>query len=180
MVCLPQCYPSANYNIRAHVLPGRWFSFYVMNAQGKAFEWFKNLFCSEMSADAFFEDFMPAAIDRWLHGSSGVTYVPYLMGSRYSQEPLKAEFSGLTPETTREEMLAAMVRGLCEYQQEHLGEIELQILLKNKILVSGGAVNPSLINAKKKWMRNCNYVFETESSLKGAALLGRRHLEFSG
>jgi xylulokinase len=180
MVCLPQCYPSANYNIRTHVLPGRWFSFYVMNAQGKAFEWFKNLFCSEMSADAFFEDFVPAAIDRWLHRASGVTYVPYLMGSRYSQEPLKAEFSGLTQETTREELVAAMARGLCEYQQKHLKEIELQILLKNKILVSGGAVNPSLINAKKEWMRSCDYVFETESSLKGAALLGRRHLELSG
>jgi xylulokinase len=63
MVCLPQCYPSANYNIRTHVLPGRWFSFYVMNAQGKAFEWFKNLFCSEMSAEAFFENFMPSAND---------------------------------------------------------------------------------------------------------------------
>jgi sugar (pentulose or hexulose) kinase len=102
------------------------------------------------------------------------------MGSRYSLEPLKAEFSGLTQETTREEMLAAMTRGLCEYQREHLREIELEISLKNRILVSGGAVNPSLINAKKKWMRNCDYVCETESSLKGAALLGRSHLELSG
>jgi hypothetical protein len=61
-------------------------------------------------------------------------------------------------------MLAAMVRGLCEYQREHLKEIALDVLLKNEILVSGGAVNPSLINAKKKWMRNCEYIFETESS----------------
>lgn len=180
MVCLPKCYPSKNYNIRTHVIPGRWFSFHVMNAQGKAFEWFKNLFCSEMSADAFFKDFMPAAIDRWLTRASGVTYVPYLMGSRYSLEPLKAEFSGLTPETSREELLAAMVRGLCEYQREHLREIALEVFLKNEILVSGGAVNPSLINAKKKWMRDCAYRFETESSLKGAALLGRRYLELSG
>jgi hypothetical protein len=28
-------------------------------------------------------------------------------------------------------------------------------------------------------MRDCNYTFETESSLKGAALLGRRYLELS-
>jgi hypothetical protein len=76
--------------------------------------------------------------------------------------------------------LAAMVRGLCEYQREHLKEISLEVFLKNKILVSGGAVNPSLINAKKKWMRNCDYTFETESSLRGAALLGRRYLELSG
>jgi sugar (pentulose or hexulose) kinase len=180
MVCLPKCYPSKNYNIRAHVIPDRWFSFYVMNAQGKAFEWFKSLFCSEMSAEVFFNDFMPKAIDNWLGKDSGVNYVPYLMGSRYSLEPLKAEFSGLTQETSREEMLAAMVRGLCEYQREHLKEVSLEMFLNSEILVSGGAVNPSLIRAKKKWMRNCDYTFETESSLKGAALLGRRYLELSG
>jgi hypothetical protein len=48
--------------------------------------------------------------------------------------------------------------------------------LKNEILVSGGAVNPSLIRAKKKWMRNCEYTFETESSLKGAAMLGQEYI----
>ena len=179
MVCLPKCYPSKNYNIRTHVIPDRWFSFYVMNAQGKAFEWFHGLFCSEMSADAFFGDFMPAAIDKWLNKDSGVTYVPYLMGSRYSLEPLKVAFSGLTQETSREELLAAMVRGLCEYQKENLIEISSQMPLKEQILVSGGAVNPALIQAKKKWMRDGEYIFETESSMKGAAMLGRMHLERS-
>ena len=176
MVCLPRCFASAHYNIRTHVIPDRWFSFFVMNAQGKAFEWFKGLFCSEMSRDEFFDDFMPTAIDRWLERDSGVSYVPYLMGSRYSLDPLKAEFKGLTEETSREELLAAMVRGLCEYQREHLKEIALEMPLKNEILVSGGAVNSDLIRAKTKWMRNCGYRFETESSLRGAALLGRKFL----
>jgi sugar (pentulose or hexulose) kinase len=177
MVCLPKCYPSKKHNIRTHVIPDRWFSFYVMNAQGKAFEWFKRLFCSEMSAEEFFDNFMPQAIDNWLGKDSGVSYVPYLMGSRYSLEPLKAKFSGLTQETSREEMLAAVVRGLCEYQREHLKEVSLEMSLNHEILVSGGAINPSLIRAKKKWMRNCDYVFETESSLKGAAMLGQKYLE---
>ncbi len=177
MVCLPKCYPSTNYNIRTHVIPDRWFSFYVMNAQGKAFEWFHGLFCSEMSTDEFFYDFMPAAIDNWLNKVSGVIYVPYLMGSRYSLEPLKAAFSGLTQETSREELLAAMVRGLCQYQQENLKEISIEMSLKGEILVSGGAVNPSLIRAKKKWMRDCDYTLETESSMKGAAMLGQKFLE---
>lgn len=177
MVCLPRCYPSKNYNIRTHVIPDRWFSFYVMNAQGKAFEWFKSLFCSEMSEEAFFNDFMPASINRWLNQDSGVTYVPYLMGSRYSLEPLKAKFLGLTHETSREELMAAMVRGLCEYQRENLQEISIEMPLKGEILVSGGAVNPSLIRAKKRWMRDCDYTFETESSLKGAAMLGQRYLK---
>ncbi len=179
MVCLASCYPSRKYNIRTHVLPRRWFSFYVMNAGGKALEWFKNLFCSEMAEEKYYSDFIPQAIDSWLDRDSGVTYVPYLMGSRYSLEPLKAEFRGLTQETSREEMLAALVRGLCQYQRENLKEVYIEMPLADEILVSGGAVNEALIRAKTRWMRNCSYRFETESSLKGAALLGRKYLKES-
>jgi xylulokinase len=180
MTCLSKCFPSRTYNIRTHILPERWFSFFVMNAGGKAFEWFKGVFCSEMTDQAFFEDFMPRAIDTWLEKDSGILYVPYLMGSRYSLEPLKAEYRGLTPETTRAELLAAMVRGLCEYQQNHLKEIPQEMPLKDEIIVSGGAVNQALIRAKTKWLRNCKYRFETESSLKGAALLGNEYARQGG
>ena len=176
MVCLPKCFPSRKYNIRTHVLPQRWFSFYVMNAGGKALEWFKSLFCSEMTDEKFYKDFMPRAIDLWLDRESGVTYIPYLMGSRYSLEPLKAEFRGLTQETSREELLAALVRGLYAYQRENLKEVSIEMPLADEILISGGAVNEALIRAKTRWMRNCSYRFETESSLKGAAMLGRKYL----
>ncbi len=128
-------------------------------------------------SDTFYGDFMPGAVDGWLERESGVTYIPYLMGSRYSLDPLRAEFLGLTQETSREEMLAALVRGLCLYQREHLKEIALEIPLKDEIRVTGGALNPSLIRAKARWMHACRYVFEEQSSLKGAALLGTKHLQ---
>ena len=176
LVCLPKCYPSRNYNIRCHAVAGRWLTLYVMNALGVAYEWFRKLFCSEMSSDAFYVSFMPEAVDGWLERESGVTYIPYLMGSRYSLENLRAEFLGLTQETSREEMLAALVRGLCLYQREHLKEIALEVPMKDEIRVTGGALNPSLIRAKAKWMHDSQYVFEEQSSLKGAALLGRKYL----
>lgn len=177
LVCLPKCYPSRNYNIRCHVVPDRWLTLYVMNALGVAYEWFRALFCSEMSEERFYTKFIPEAVDKWLERESGVTYIPYLMGSRYSQEPLKAEFLGMTRETSKSELLAAMVKGLCNYQREHLKDISLEIPLANEIHVTGGAVNPALIRAKNKWMRDCNYVFEEQSSMKGAALLGVKHLK---
>jgi len=177
MICLSKCFGSRNYNIRTHVIPERWFSFYVMNAGGKAFEWFKHIFCREMSEEEFFTDFISRSIDEWLHRESGVTYVPFLMGSRYSLAPLKAEFRGLTQETSREELLAALVRGLCQYQRENLKEVALEMPLAEEILVSGGAVSEALIRAKTKWMRSCSYRFETESSLKGAAMLGQKYLK---
>ncbi len=172
MVCLDRCYPSTRYNIRAHVLAGRWITLYVMNAEGKAFEWFHSVFCSEMSALEYYTGFMPHAVEQWLERESSVTYTPYLMGSRYSLAPLKAEFLGMTQETTREELMAAMVKGLAEYQREHLKEISLVQAIKPVVRVTGGAVNPVLIEAKKKWMLGgAEYVFEEQSSMKGAAML---------
>jgi xylulokinase len=177
LVCLPRCLPSTRYNIRAHVFPGRWLTLYVMNAGGKALEWFRTLFCREIDADSFYCDFLPGAIDAWLDRESGVVYIPYLMGSRYTQEPLRAEFRGLTHETSREEMLAALVRGLCEYQREHLRDVAMDVPLGEVIHVTGGAAGDAVIRAKRKWMRDCAYIPEEESSMKGAAMLGKKYLE---
>jgi sugar (pentulose or hexulose) kinase len=180
LICLPKCLASRNYNVRAHVIPDRWLTLYVMNAGGIAMEWFRGLFCMEMDADRFYSDFLPNAIDQWLERESGVSYMPYLMGSRYSQKPLKAAFQGLTPETTREELLAALIKGLCQYQREHLRDVGIQVPLKRAIHITGGAVNPAIILAKKKWMRNCKYIHREESSMRGAALLGIKYLKGNG
>jgi sugar (pentulose or hexulose) kinase len=177
LVCLDRCLPSADYNIRAHVLADRWLTLHVMNAGGKALDWFRELFCSELNAEEFYDGFLPKAIESRLQRESGVTYVPYLMGSRYSLEPLRAQLLGLTQQTTREEILAAIVRGLCEYQKAHLDDIEKSVSLQNIIHVTGGATNSALIRAKSKWMRDCEYIHNEQSSMKGAALLGQKYLE---
>lgn len=177
LVCLDRCLPSIDYNIRAHVLADRWLTLHVMNAGGKALDWFRELFCSELNVEEFYDKFLPSAIENWLQKESGVTYVPYLMGSRYSLEPLKAQLSGLTQQTTREEILAAIIRGLCQYQKAHLDDIGKNVSLQNVIHVTGGATNPALIRAKSKWMRDCEYVYDQQSSMKGAAILGRKYIE---
>ncbi|MBW7988691.1 MAG: hypothetical protein FVQ84_01535 [Planctomycetes bacterium] len=177
LVCLDKCLASANYNIRAHVLKDRWLTLHVMNAGGKALDWYKSLFCSELSAEEFYNSFLPQAVENCLDCESGVTYVPYLMGSRYSLEPLKAQLLRLTQQTTREEILAAIVRGLCEYQKAHLEEIGKKIPLSDVIHVTGGATNPALMQAKSKWMRDSEYIHNEQSSMKGAAMLGQKYLD---
>jgi xylulokinase len=177
LVCLPKCYPSKEYNIRAHVIPNRWLTLYVMNAGGEAFEWFRGVFCSEMEAKEFYDSFIPQSIDIWLEKESLVRYSPFLMGSRYSLDPLRAAFNGMTRETAREELLTAMVRGLCEYQRMHLKEIALEVPLKDTIYVTGRAASKAIIKAKEKWMRPCRYKRVEQSSMKGAALLGVKHLQ---
>ena len=84
----------------------------------------------------------------------------------------------MTQTTTREELMAAMVKGLATYQREHLKEISLVQPIKPVVHVTGGAVNPSLINAKKKWMiGDVEYVFEEQSSMKGAAMLALKNIQ---
>jgi len=180
LVCLDKCLVSANYNIRAHVLGDRWLSLHVMNAGGKALEWFRELFCSELDAEQFYDQFLPQAVETWLDRQSGVTYTPYLMGSRYSIEPLKAQLSQLTQQTTRQEILAAIVRGLCEYQKAHLDEVGTKTPLQDVIHVTGGATNPAVIRAKSKWMRDCKYIYSEQSSMRGAAMLGQKFMADQG
>ncbi len=176
LVCLPRCLSSRNYNVRNHVIPERWLTLYVMNAGGIAFEWFRTLYCREMEPEEFYKTFVPKAIESWLDREFQARYVPFLMGSRYSQEALTATFAGLTRDTTREEMLAALVRGLCEYQREHLKEVAVDVPLSEKIYISGGAASPEVIRAKRLWMRDCEYDYHDQSSMMGAAMLGRQHL----
>lgn len=176
LVCLDRCIPSTRYNIRAHVVPDRWLTLYVMNAGGKAYQWFHDLVCSEMSMQSFFDEFVPRALNQWLNKESSVKYIPYLMGSRYSLEPLRAGFVGLTHETSREEMLAALVRGLCDYQREHLRDIALELPLNERTYVTGGAVNDAIISAKEQWTRHSEYVSVEQSSMAGAARLAFRYL----
>lgn len=177
LICLPKCLSSRNYNVRTHVVADRWLTLYVMNAGGIAFEWFRRLYCSEMTAERFYGEFAPRALEAWVDREFQATYVPFLMGSRYSQGQLTAAFSNLTADTTREELFAALVKGLCAYQREHLKEVALDVPLSNTIHITGGAASPEVIRAKRKWMHDCVYEFRDQSSMKGAAMLGRMYLD---
>ncbi len=171
LICLPECSPSPHYNIRAHVIPHKWLTLHVMNAGGKAYEWFKSLCCSEMSNNYFFNYFLPDAIDEWIEQEMSVEYVPHLMGSRYSLDPLKAEFKGMTVESSRSQLVTAMVKGLCEYQKSHVEDIASRMTLADKMYITGGVVSDAPLKAKKKWFWEKEYVFVDQSSMRGAAML---------
>lgn len=177
LVCLPRCIDSTQYNVRAHVIPNRWLTLHVMNAGGIAYEWFRGLFCRDLSEKQFYREFVPESIERWIPRESPVSYEPYLMGSRYTLEPLKAAFTGLSRTTDRDEMLAAMVASLCRYQKGHLEAIERDVPLRNPVYLTGGANTPSVVHAKEKWMRECKYEYRDQSSVKGAAMMGFRYID---
>jgi sugar (pentulose or hexulose) kinase len=142
-----------------------------MNAGGIALDWFRSVYCSEMQLDAFFTRFVSQALEKWIDRELGVRYIPFLIGARYSLENLTAEFQGMTHETTREEMLCALVKWLYAYQREHLKNIAIEVPLSNKIHITGGATRPEMIHAKKRWLRACRYDYYEQSSMEGVAML---------
>ena len=70
-----------------------------------------------------------------------------------------------------------MVRSLCEYQKGHIDTIAQEVPLSDTIHVTGGANMPAVVEAKKRWMRDCVYETKEQSSVKGAALMGYVNLD---
>jgi xylulokinase len=180
-VCLDHPVGSPNYNIRCHVLPGRWMTFFVLNTGGKALEWFHSVFCRDMSKSEFYERFVPETITDYLsqghlNEDALPEYTPYLQGSRYSLESLTAAFSNVTLETDRRQMLLGLLRGNLQYVGGHLKEVSRFIELKQPIITTGGGAKIRGIDLlKKRWLAASEYRYQDQSSLLGAAMLGKMY-----
>jgi sugar (pentulose or hexulose) kinase len=181
MVCLDSPVRSPDFNVRCHVVPGRWFSFLVLNTGGKALEWFHSVFCRDMTEEQFYREYVPAAMAGFLSSeeigrreAALPEYAPFLGGSRYSLERKKAAFQGVTLETTREDLLVSLMRGNALYHGRHLAELRSMVELGSKIMVTGGAARiPGYLEAKRRWMGPFEYEFRDQSSLVGAAMLAQ-------
>jgi sugar (pentulose or hexulose) kinase len=181
-VCVEQPISSRNFNIRCHVIPNRWVTFFVLNTGGLALEWFHSVFCRDMTRDQFFEDYVPSVLENFLHSENPdrleaeiPEWVPFLQGSRYSLEQLKAGLSGLTLETTREHILLGLIKGNNSYQGQHIKEVASLVKLGRKVMTTGGGSKiRSFLKAKERWMSgNFEYEYQDQSSLLGAAMLGQ-------
>jgi xylulokinase len=183
-VCVDKPICSTNFNLRCHVIPNRWATFFVLNTGGKALDWFYSVFCKDMTREFFYNKFIPEVIGEFLDNPlNGLLekelpiFIPYLQGSRYSTEMLTATYSKLTLATTREMMLLAMIKSNLSYQREHLDEVRKLIKLKNKIYTTGGgATIKRFLDAKERWTGKFDYELQEQSSLRGAAMLGKWHL----
>jgi len=183
-VCLDNPIGSPNYNIRCHVIPDRWVTLFVLNTGGKSLDWFHSVFCADMSREKFYTSFVPEAIHRFFAEGPEIRerklpdYLPFLGGSRYSLDPLKAEFRGITLETNREDFLLSLLRDNTRYLKTHLDELSGSVDLKKEIVITGGGAGiEGMIPIKKRWMGGFRYRHVKQSSLNGAAMLGQFYLQ---
>jgi len=180
-VCVDAPVCSPHFNVRCHVAPGRWVTFFVLNTGRKALEWFQSVFCKEMTDAEFYEQYIPLVLAAFFNSpdidrreAELPEYVPYLGGSRYTLERVKASFSGVTLETTRDDMLLSLIRGNALYHGRHLEEVGKMVRLGRKVMTTGGGARiPGILAAKKRWTGDFEYEFQDQSSLLGAAMLAR-------
>jgi xylulokinase len=185
MVILDRPLCSKEYNIRCHVLPGLWVTFFVLNTGSIAFDWFHREFCREMTLEDYYAKYIPSILaDFFSHSNLEKAdaelpiYVPFLQGSRYSIERLTASFSGISMETTREKMLLGLIKGNTVYTGCHLAGLSKLIPLSHTIQLSGGGAKiPGMVKAKQRWQGDFNYQIVEQSSLIGAAILGQNYLK---
>lgn len=182
-VCVDHPVASEGFNVRCHVVPDRWLTFFVLNAGGKSFEWFKSVFCSEMTDRQFYEVYVPRVLQGFLDSPDPAaeehlpTYGPFLGGSRYSVERQTGSFAGLDLETTRDEMLLALIRGNALYSGSHLKEVGSMVKLGCQVFITGtGAKEAEYVRARRRWFGDYEFVYQEQSSLLGAAMLGQLHL----
>jgi sugar (pentulose or hexulose) kinase len=175
---------SRNFNIRRHAIPGRWLTFFVLNTGGKALEWFHANLCRDMTEEHFYGEYIPGILRRFFDSpnpdaveAEWPEYGPFLGGSRYTLERLKASFSGVCLETTREDLLLSLIRGNALYVGGHLKEVASLVNVGRKVAVSGGgATIRGFMDVKKRWTGNYDYEYHDQCSLTGAAMLGQLFL----
>jgi sugar (pentulose or hexulose) kinase len=180
-VCVDRPVCSPNFNVRCHVLPGRWVTFFVLNTGGKALEWFHSVFCPELTVDCFYDDYVPRVIEAFLRAPDAESreaelpaYVPFLAGSRYSLDRMKASFAGITLETTRDDLLMGLMRGNAMYHGQHLREVATMMPLGTKVMTSGGGAKiRGSLDVRKRWTGDFEYLYQDQCSLRGAAMLGQ-------
>lgn len=172
---------SRNFNIRCHVIPNRWVTFFVLNAGGIALDWFHSVFCREMTKDQFYEEYVPSVLESFFKSddldhleTEFPEYLPFLQGSRYSLEQLTASLSGLSLETTREKILLGLIKGIAVYHGGNLEEVSGLVKLGRKVMTTGGGAKiKGYMQVKKRWTGDFDYEYQDQSSLLGAAMLGQ-------
>jgi sugar (pentulose or hexulose) kinase len=172
---------SREFNVRAHVLPGRWLTFFVLNTGGVAYDWFQQTMCREMGTDEFYGGYLPSTLEAFLadpdvdaREDALPDYVPYLGGSRYSLEPQAASYTGVGLQTSREDLLLSMIRGNLRYLGTHLEQVSELVPVNRTVGISGGAARiRGMLAARERWTGDYEYRFQDQSSMLGAAMLGR-------
>lgn len=163
------------YYLRNAATPGKWQLFAITNG-GFAIDWFRKEFYKDMDADTFFNLEIPDVIQNYIDNTT-VSFLPYLSGDRQSLEPKRGAFNGLTLETTRKDMLAAILLGIHGPMIEIL-DISSKFLSLNKdIKITGGMANEQFLKLKRKLLKGYDFTVRQNCTAIGSGMLAYETLK---
>ena len=163
-----------NYYVRRSPLPGKYLLFATM-VGGFALDWFHDQFCREMDKETY-HAYVAACIAGGTDAGI-VTFDPYLAGDRQSLGVKRAAFHNLNLDATRENMLAAVLRGIHAYMGTLMEEAEKCVHVSDTISITGGLANPSMIALKEQLFPGKHFVMKENCTHLGNIRLGLMGLE---
>ncbi|MDR0401121.1 MAG: hypothetical protein LBH51_09300 [Treponema sp.] len=158
------------YYLRCSATPGLW-QIYATTAGGFALDWFRKEFYRDMGDAAFFAEELPRIAGQFSAQGEGVEFLPYLSGDRQSLAPKKGAFTGLTLETRREDLLAALLRGMHDPIRQTLSICEGFMPLERNIKLTGGMIDRSLLAIKERLFPAYRFEAAGECMILGSAVL---------
>lgn len=162
-----------HYYLRNAALPGLW-QIYATTAGGFALDWFYLQFCHEMKRSDFYEKYLIDSIKNY-GTTTAITFDPYLTGDRQSLQKKAGAWHGLSLSSTREEMLASMLKSIQKVLYTTLLEAKQFQTLSKTIKISGGMVNPAYLEMKKMEMPEFDFKQVDDCPLLGNIELIKYH-----
>lgn len=98
------------YYLRRAAQKGLW-QFYATTVGGFALDWMRNLMFSEVDANRYYNEIIPSLLAREPKKNSPC-FLPYLAGDRQSLLKKRGSFNGMTLDTSREDLLLAVLNGI--------------------------------------------------------------------
>ena len=165
--------PNPKFYCRTSVEADKWL-YLCITVGGFAMEWFRRVFCQDMDKDTFYGKYIAEVTSSQETGD--VRFLPHLSGDRHSLVKKKGSFSGLTMDTTREEMLRALVKGTFDPMTTSLKIIGKTTPLNKQVFLTGGVVSPAYQHFKELAFEGYSFSMRSNCSLLGATKAAIRTL----
>jgi len=152
------------YYIRTSVEENTWL-YLAITVGGFALDWFRKQFYPDMGKTYFYEDYLQSVIEKNIVPE--VRFLPHLSGDRHSLQKRRGAFYNLTLDTTREEMLVALLIGSFDPILNMLRLVEKHQPLNSDITWTGGLISDSYQQFKNKVFKGYTFHTRQECSTMG-------------
>lgn len=156
--------PHEKYYVRVSMEEGKWL-YLAITVGGFALEWFRKEFYREMDKNYFYETYLQEVLQRAT--KSDVKFKPYLAGDRHSLIKKKGAFTGLTFDTTREDLLIGLLIGTYEPVFTAINIAKKQMKLNPKIFWTGGMTSDAYLQFKRKIFKGFDFNMKKDCSILG-------------